>query len=646
MRSFSFCYTDFVYGQDSTCYRGLTKPTQASLVLALVLASGLVVASPDIHLPSVASLVEGSRHLMGDDAASELRALVERVAFQWDMSGVERYIHDVSDQVALSFNNELLPSSLQLRDSLQEVSTTISERMDVFLAETASRIDLMKYEFTNTMAPTESMINQALVNGKEMVSQLSNEWQLASQHNVDQLNQYVAQASNNIQGEISEMWNKGQDFLAATFASLSDTSQLKIDQLDLNFVPDTSELRAQAIQGLTRSKDAIVTKTMEYQQVGQIRMDGIKTDMLQTNEQLHGLVNQYSEDIKELSVQKYSALVEDLQQKAQSEAIKFQDLTDSVIAPKYLEFQELSQAKLNEIGQNAIHETDNIQNRLIEVGADFEMKGRVAMRDIVSFLQDSGRFLQQQMLAFRDSSLDTINKMKEQIFQDRAAMANIEETLGEWKNGLTNTWSNAEISISNQLAIEDTLQNLKETTKSITDQVSIQNSIQTLKDGTSSLVNQVAVQDTLQELKESAKSISTQVSIDGTLQDLKESTKSITDQISIQDTIQNMKETTKSITDQVSIQDSIQNLKDSTASLAHQVAVQDTLQDLKESAKSISTQVSIDSITLEDLKDSTATALSNAGQTVTNQVGTIIRQPDPVSTDSSLLKSILDDVVY
>ena len=583
---------------------------------------------------------------MGDDATSKLSALVERVAFQWDMSGVDRYIHDVSNQVALSFNNEILPSSLQLRDNLQEVSTTLSGRIDVFLAETASRIDLMKYEFTNNMATAEAAINQALVNGKEMISQRSNELQQASQDNIDQLNQYLFQASNSIQGEINEVWNKGQDFLATSFASLSDASQLKIDQFDYNVVPDTSELRTQALEGFTRSKDAILTKTMEYQQASQIGMDEIKTEVIQTNEQLRGLVNQYSQDMKELSVQKYSALVDDLQVKAQSEAIKFQELSDSVIIPKYFELQQLGQAKLNEIGQNAIHETENVQNRLIEVGTDLEMKGRVVVRDFVSFLQNSGRFLQQQMFAFRDSTFNFISKMKDQAFQDRASMANMDQTLGEWKDGLTNAWSNAESSISNQLAIEDTLQNWKETTKTITDQISIQDSIQTLRDGTSSLVNQVAVQDTLQELKESAKSISTQVSIDGTLQDLKDSTKSIADQISIHDTIQTMKDTTKSITDQVSIQDSIQNLKDGTASLANQVAVQDTLQHLKESAKSISTQVSIDSITLEDLKDSAATTLSNAGQTVTKQVGTIIRQPDPVSTESSLLKSILDDVVY
>ena len=128
-------------------------------------------------------------------------------------------------------------------------------------------------------------------------------------------------------------------------------------------------------------------KKQKYQQASQIGMEGIKTEIIQTNEQIRGLVNQYSQDMKELSVQKYSALVDDLQVKAQSEAIKFQELSDSVIMPKYLELQQLSETKLNEIGQNTIHETENIQNRLVEVGTDLEMKGRVVVRDLVSFFQ-------------------------------------------------------------------------------------------------------------------------------------------------------------------------------------------------------------------------------------------------------------------
>ena len=79
-----------MYGRDSTCYRGLTNPTKASLVLAGMLAGGMVITSPELqHIPfqSLQSFLDGTfQFILGDNTDVTLSALVERLAFQWDMS--------------------------------------------------------------------------------------------------------------------------------------------------------------------------------------------------------------------------------------------------------------------------------------------------------------------------------------------------------------------------------------------------------------------------------------------------------------------------------------------------------------------------------------------------------------------------------
>jgi len=590
---------DFLYGLDSTCYRGLTEPTKAGLVLALVLLSGMAVASPDFHLPSVTSLIETSRHLMGDDAASELSALVDRMAFQWDMSGVEEFIHGVSDQAALSFNNEPLPFSSQLRDNIQEVTATVSGQFDIFLAQADSQIDSMKQEFSTSIASPDAIML------RENLSQRTNEWQLASQDKIQGLQHQVAQATSNIQAGVSQALNNGRQLFEAQFASFRDISdvkvdlsELKVDQLDLDILPDSAEFRTQAVEKFARSKDAVMFKSLEYQQASQIAVDELKTGMLQTNEQLQGLADQtnqqlkgltdhYAGDVKGLSLEKYTSVqdaitlrMNDLQATVQSEALKYREITDSFVTQKSSQLQESSQAKMIAAEQNIMQGIEGIQSRFTEVGTDFEMKARDARRDVVPFIGDLGQLLQNKALAFRDASFDAMSKVKDDAFQGRASIDTvaIRDNFQDWKDRAMNAWSSAENSITNELALKD--------------------AIQRVRDSTESIVNQVSIQDTLQ--------------------DLKDSTKSVANQVSIPDSLQQMKDNTESMINQVSIQDTLQDLKDSTKSIANEVSIPDSLQQMKENTESIA-----------------------------NQVGTFgLHPPDPAATESSFLKSVLDDVVY
>jgi hypothetical protein len=465
--SFSFRWgkEDFIYGNDSSCYRGLTKPTKAGLVLALVLVSGMVATSPDIHnmpLPPLSSLLDESRRLMGDDIASELSVLVERMAFQLDISGLPEYMHEVTDQVASSFNNELLPFLSQQRNSLQEATTVLTGRFDVFFAQIASQIDSMKDEFTNKIVLSEAM-NQVLVNGKDAISKQSNEWQLASHAKIEQVNHHIVQASSNLQGGMRQVLDKGKELFEGALASFRYSSQAKIDQLEHDFIQDSGGLRAQAAEQITRSKDAMMFKSSEFLQASQMGMDEIKRELHQINQQVQGLSHQYATDEKGFSMQKYTDLQHastvkmiDLEQRLLREVVKHQEMMDTFVTQKFSEFQQLGQAKTIEVGRNIIQETENFQRTLAKVGTEFEIKRKEIGSDIFPMIQHSSRSLHDKILAFQDTSSVDMNEVKDHMsFQGHSSIDTMGEILQKWEDDTVNVLSGAENSIKNQIALVD-----------------------------------------------------------------------------------------------------------------------------------------------------------------------------------------------
>lgn len=468
---------DLIYGNDSSCYRGLTKPTKAGLVLALVLVSGMVVTSPDIHnlpLPSLSSLLDESRRLMGDDVASELSVLVKRMAFQLDMLGLPEYMHDVSDQVALSFNNELLPFLSQQLKNLQEATTALPGRFDVFFAQIASQIDSMKDEFTNKIVSSEAMdqflvngkdaMNQVLVNGKDAISKQSSEWQLVSHAKIEQANHHIVQASSYLQGGMSQVLDRGKELIEGALTSFRYSSQAKIDQLEHDFIQNSRGLRPQVADQIARSKDAIMFKSSEFLQASQMGMNEMKREMLHMNEQVQGLSHQYTADAKGFSMQKYTDLQHastvkmiDLEQKLLSEAVKHQEMMNTFVTQKHSEFQQLSEAKTIEVGRKIIQETENVQRTFAKVGTEFESKLREIGGNIVPMIQHCSRSLHDKILAFQDTSLVDMNEIKDHLsFQEgHSPIDTMGEILQNWEEGTVNVLSSVENSMKNQISLID-----------------------------------------------------------------------------------------------------------------------------------------------------------------------------------------------
>ena len=422
-----------MYGLDSTCYRGLTNPTKAGLVLGLVLASGVVAANPEFHLYmlSLPSLLEGSRHLMGDDAASTLSALVERMTFRWDMSELPESINQVSDQVAASFNSKLVPFVSQQRDHWQEGLAALSSRFDVFYAQIGSQTDVIKEDFMGKMTLAEAMVDQVLVTGKAAISQQSNEWHLAGHAKIEQWQYDLVQATDHLQGGLSQVLTNGKEkIVEKSSSSFRYVSQAKIDQLQYEFLQDSSRLQAQVDEVITRAKDAVMLKSSELQQASRMNIDQINQDVLQMNTQVQALANHLSTETKD-----------------------FQEKAGMFVPQKYSEVQQLSQTKMNEVGKDVTQVTENSRRIFAKIGTEFELKRKETDDSLVPMIQDSSRLLHEKMTAFRDMSFVDVSKIQDNLaFQGRTSIDTIGDTLQKWKDTTVNQWSTFEGSVTNQVA--------------------------------------------------------------------------------------------------------------------------------------------------------------------------------------------------
>mmetsp|Transcript_17340 Transcript_17340/g.47825 ORF Transcript_17340/g.47825 Transcript_17340/m.47825 type:complete len:617 (-) Transcript_17340:517-2367(-) len=461
---------EFVYGRDSTCYRGMTKPTKAGLVLALVLASGMVAASPEIHLSvsSLPLLLEGTRHLLGEETASAFGVLADRMAFDWVMSGLPHSFHHLSDQVAASLDTKLVPFVAHQKEHLQQALTALPSRLDGLsalprefdgisvriasqtehlqgsLASLPSRLDglsvrivsqadAMKEDAMANMASARMTMDQAVASGRSVMAQQTTEWQLASHAQLDRWQNDIVQATADIQGGISQGWNKGKELLSEQSSSAGYAGQAKLGQLQNDLIRDSSRLQEHAAEFLARGKDAFLWKASEFQATTGTNVNRIQQDAVQTNERLQAFASHYSIETKTRLQQVYDAFQEasaatvvDVQQGLRTEAAKLHDTMENV--------QRLSQSTVNDVGNDFARWTRNVRNLLANTGADLETKRNNVGSSIGPMVQDSTQFLREKMLAIRDTSFVEWNKLQDGLaFHGDATMDAIGDNLQGWK---------------------------------------------------------------------------------------------------------------------------------------------------------------------------------------------------------------------
>lgn len=401
---------NFVYGRDSTCYSGLTHPTKAFLALGAVIAGGMVATNPELQhmmsLSSMSSLLDSTKHLLGDDTTTTLSALVERLAFRWDMSGFPE-----------------LPTALQVSDQWHEGLVSLSSRFDGLSYQIDLQAETMKEEFVGKMAETQVMVDQVFVNSKEAISQQSDVWQqklagINTAAKIEQWQQDLVQSTDYIQGETNQLLTKGKEVVEESSSKFQFATQVKMSHLQDEFLQGSSQLRLLANEAIARGNDAAILRSSEFQKASQMQMVQMKHEMLQMNSHAQTGATQLSTQAKDIAIQTYASVqtkMNDMEQEVLPKSIAFQEKLGILFPQKYSEFQQLSQAKMSEAGDEAIRVTNDVRGLFANVWNDVGMKRKEIGDDFVPMIQDSSRLFHDKTNAFQEASVINVNKVQDHL---------------------------------------------------------------------------------------------------------------------------------------------------------------------------------------------------------------------------------------
>jgi hypothetical protein len=401
---------NFVYGRDSTCYRGLTRPTKACLALATVIAGGMVATNPELQhmmsLSSLTSLLDSTKHFIGDDTTTTLSALVERLAFRWDMSGLSE-----------------LPTAHQVSDQWHEGLVSLSSRFDGLSSQIDLQAETMKEEFAGKMAATQVMMDQVFVTGKEAISQQNDVWQqklagINTAAKIEQWQQDLVQATDYIQGETNQFLTKGKEIVEESSSNFQYATQVKMNHWQDEFLQGSSQLRLQADEAFARGNDVAILKSSELEKASQMQMVQMKHEMLQMNTHAQTVANQLSTQAKDIAIQTYASVqtkITGMEQELLRKSTAFQEDLGILFPQKYSEFQQLSQVKISEAGDEAIRATNDIRGLFTNIWNDVGLKRKEISDDFVPMIQDSSRFFHDKTAAFQEASVINVNKAQENL---------------------------------------------------------------------------------------------------------------------------------------------------------------------------------------------------------------------------------------
>lgn len=412
---------DFVYGRDSTCYHGLTNPTKASLVLAGMLAGGMVITSPELqHIPfqSLQSLLDGTfQFILGDNTDVTLSALVERLAFQWDMS----------DSTLFQISNHYHEGLVSLSNRFDGLSNQID-----FQAET------MKGEFIGKLKAIEVMVDQVVVNSKEMISQQGDVWQqkvAIEPAKIEQWQHDLVQATDSVNKGINQLLIKGKDTVEETSLNIRSASQIQVNHWRDILLQGSNQVNLQTSEAIARGNDAVMSKSSEIQKSSQMHAVQMKQGMIQMHTHVQAVTNQLSTQAKDIHMQTFASAqtkISEMEREALHKLIKFQDEQGIFFQQaKISEIQQLGQAKLNKMNDDTIGVASDIQRLFSSIWKDVGLKQKEIGNDFIPMIQDSSRVLHEKNTAFQEASLTNVNKAQEHLASQFVSLSRQDSTTTE-----------------------------------------------------------------------------------------------------------------------------------------------------------------------------------------------------------------------
>jgi hypothetical protein len=266
-------------------------------------------------------------------------------------------------------------------------------------------------------------MDQVFVNGKEAISQQNDVWQqklagINTAAKIEQWQQDLVQATDYIQGETNQFLTKGKEIVEESSSNFQYATQVKMNHWQDEFLQGSSQLRLQADEAFARGNDVAILKSSELEKASQMQMVQMKHEMLQMNTHAQTVANQLSTQAKDIAIQTYASVltkITGMEQELLRKSTAFQEDLGILFPQKYSEFQQLSQVKISEAGDEAIRATNDIRGLFTNIWNDVGLKRKEISDDFVPMIQDSSRFLHDKTSAFQEASVINVKKAQDHL---------------------------------------------------------------------------------------------------------------------------------------------------------------------------------------------------------------------------------------
>jgi hypothetical protein len=378
----------------------LTRPTKAALVLAIMISSGMAAASPEMDLSFLSSLLvdtDGSSllSLLPDSwmEDTELSILLDRLQFEWDMSGMP------------------FPP-FQGNVDWQDALSTMTNQLNGWTAQAVSQFNTLEDTAVAKLSTFQSTASDVVTRATNLAMEQTSTWQTQGEIAFAKLEQDWVQTSNSLTSALTQIWDQSKVVAVEKFMEVEQITRSQMEEM----MKVSNQLQLDATNYWDQYKTIAVDKYADFERLAEVEMDKLIIASNQAEVEASQLYSQYMD----IAMDKYADAEKSTQaetEKLIQEASQLYSQYKDIAMDKYVEIEQISQAETAKFVQDASQLSAQYKDISVQKYAELQDNTLSEMKIWQSQLVELGHQLQVQAQGAAASSQDIAKRQFEDLQQ-------------------------------------------------------------------------------------------------------------------------------------------------------------------------------------------------------------------------------------
>ncbi|KAG7343263.1 hypothetical protein IV203_021208 [Nitzschia inconspicua] len=386
----------FAYGTDSTCYRGLTKPSQAAVVLTVLLSAGMVATSPALDLSSLPALLLDGSSLSLDTFFQDatVTSILDRLSFEWEMSSLLSSFQQLSDQMG--------PVMEQQQHVWQDTVSAFSTQSQDWIVQVASQLADVQDVAAEKWASLQGTANDLLLRCTEAATEKTSLWQVAGQSLLNDCQRELAQFSGQARAQY------------AMIEGMSKTAIDDVGEIASHMKAEASRLLGQYGEiAAEKYRDVVSVAQTEMRQMGQMASQ-IQDDSSRILSQYGSIASEKYANVQRIAQDDTDRVARILNGWQQDASIGIDRYSDFV-AEKYMGLEQAMMGHISKLQDQLVVVSQQMQDRTDEMSTLGQKNAASKWAEIQPMIEAFSREMQHSMVDFTDQSKNSFTAISRQL---------------------------------------------------------------------------------------------------------------------------------------------------------------------------------------------------------------------------------------